>query len=1396
MAAGTLFTEDFLAEGITGSAAWQDLADADVETTRQRIRAIFDAVPNPATLNEAQTQHRIIEPILAELGWTGALDVQTNLERRGRANVPDYSFFPTPEAFATSQTADGFDGRIRHAVAIGDAKAWSIGLDQSGGGAGTGETPASQLIRYLNRAETVSSRAVRWGILTNGRHWRLYFSGARSLLDGFFGVDLAWLLGVRGTQGSLGAANQAEPEETARIRQFRTFLLFFRRSAFVPSRRIGNQTFLEFAFNEGRLWEAKVRTDLSRTVFDQVFPGFIRGLVATDTGAPTPLTATYLNRVRDAALTMLYRLLFALYAEDRDLLPTRDGRFDNYALSTIRDEVANRLDISDAMTNRSTRYWDHCLTLFRIIDEGDAGLGIPPYNGGLFSRQRAPLADTVRVGDAIFAPLLDMLSRTTKDGRKVRINFRDLSVRELGAIYEGLLEYEPVADDAAQQGIAVRPNPFSRKTSGSYYTPDELVALIIERTVGPLVEEKFAAFAVAAERLASDTRSQAARLGELVTLDPASAILDLKVCDPAMGSGHFLVSLIDYLSEAVFTATGRAAAAIEWTIYQSPILQRLAMIRDRIAAEATANGWTVHDEQLTDANLVKRMVLKRCVYGVDKNPMAVELAKVALWLHTFTTGAPLSFLDHHLKCGDSLFGEKVGRALDELSQRGALLISDEVRAAEAEVADMEVVENYTDAAVAEVHASAEAYAQVQEGTAPLKRFLDFWQAIKWLDLSDAEERALQALLDGRFGDPVAVAAGLVPPNRPAGAAENLRLALDDEPEQLALAGTGTVSVREWNTVSVLIDRAHALAAEEHFFHWEVAFPGVWQSWQSATPEGGFDAIVGNPPWDRMKMQEVEWFAARDPAIARQQRAADRKAMVARLIEARAPLGATYAVARARAEKAMRRARRSGEYPLLSSGDINIYSLFVERAQALIQSSGISGLLTPPGLAFDLSASGFFRSISAARRLGCLLVFENERGWLFSDIHWEERPTITVIGGPDRHFETVEACFHVTSMSELRAPDRVLRVNAAEFASANPNTGTAPLFRWRRDAEIILRLYGSHGVVRPTLGVGQVSPLKSGPTFHMTNDSGKFLRLADLERMGAYPIGHEVWRTDQGSFVPLLEGKAIEAFNHRYAHVAFSATNTSGQGNEDPSAPGELAEIEFRPTPRYWVRDADITFPATEWSAVIRDTANVNNWRTCFACIVPRVGIANTLNHLDFSGYDDQPKAAAFFIGAANSIVFDYVARNKIQSRHLNWYILDQLPVPDERHYQREFGGLAADRLVSDHVLRLSYTASDLSPFARDLGFDGPPFVWDEDERRHLRARLDALYFHLYGITDEADIRYILSTFPIVERKDRDAFGGVYLTAELIIWYFRALAAGDTETDAPVATLLRQAARVA
>lgn len=456
------------------------------------------------------------------------------------------------------------------------------------------------------------------------------------------------------------------------------------------------------------------------------------------------------------------------------------------------------------------------------------------------------------------------------------------------------------------------------------------------------------------------------RIAELRAIDPAEEILKLKIVDPAMGSGHFLVSLVDYLAEQAVTAIGDAHEAVAWTDYVSPLVGRLATIGAKIRTEADAHGWSMADEQLSDKNLVKRFVLKRCAYGVDKNPMAVELAKVSLWLHTFTVGARLSFLDHHLACGDSLYGEWVRKALDELAARGALFMNDAVRKAEGAIAGMERVEEKSDADITEVRASAADFEDVRLRTEPLRRFLDFWHALKWVDSSVQENKALQALFDGHFGEPLQVAAGLKPPIPPAGLASEDAELFGSEAHQLALAGTGVASVQDYVALRGLLTKAHALAAEQHFLHWQIAFPGVWRNWISAEPEGGFDAVIGNPPWDRMKMQEVEWFAARAPQVARQARAADRKAMIAKMKQAGDPLIDLYERASGLAERAMTLARRGGDYPLLSRGDINIYSLFVERAQALIKPDGIAGLLVPSGIASDFGASAFFSAKSRQR----------------------------------------------------------------------------------------------------------------------------------------------------------------------------------------------------------------------------------------------------------------------------------------------------------------------------------------------------------------------------------------------------------------------------------------------
>ncbi|MDE2841570.1 MAG: hypothetical protein OXM03_13165, partial [Chloroflexota bacterium] len=286
--------------------------------------------------------------------------------------------------------------------------------------------------------------------------------------------------------------------------------------------------------------------------------------------------------------------------------------------------------------------------------------------------------------------------------------------------------------------LTLRPNPYARKDSGSFYTPQELVDLIVEKTLAPLVEERLQAFEAKAAQLRSDRRPKADRLKELQALDPAEAALDLKILDPAMGSGHFLVTAVDYLSDYIADLVEYEPGVPEWldndggNAYVSPLVDRIDRMRAEISGRARESRWTIDESQLTDQAIIRRMVLKRCIYGVDKNPLAVELAKVALWLHSFTVGAPLSFLDHHLRCGDSLLGLRVTEGVDELMRLGGLGAQSAIAGAESAAAGMQRIEMLSDADVTEVRESAALFAGVEETTADLRRLLDALCGLRWL----------------------------------------------------------------------------------------------------------------------------------------------------------------------------------------------------------------------------------------------------------------------------------------------------------------------------------------------------------------------------------------------------------------------------------------------------------------------------------------------------------------------------------------------------------------------------------------------------------------------------------------------------------------------------------------
>jgi Eco57I restriction-modification methylase len=1397
---GQLFTQDFLLRGICDTPPFQTLDAATLARFRDALIAVYTPLRADSTLNEAQTEQLVIERVLVELGWGGDYLPQVNLSGKRREDVPDILLFPDAPSMQAARGESRDDKRYRHGVAILEAKRWMRPLDRGDATEATDPgAPSSQMLRYLSRADVVSDRAVKWGLLTNGAVWRLYYQDARSRAEEFFEIDLALALGVPGVQGELDGM---APEHALKL-----FFLLFNREAFLVQTgwESGDRTLHAFALNEARLYEEKVSQDLGARVFTEIFPGLAQALAAGDLQAQKQkvgygqftreqYTREYLEEVRESALIFLYRLLFLFYAEDRHLLPVRDPRYRSYSVRRLRERVRDEIDASKVFSTKLDNIWRDLQGVFLLIDEGDDAVGMPAYNGGLFDRTRAPLLERTRVPDAVMAPLIDALSRRTEDLLRAWINYRDLAVSHLGGIYERLLEYTLVhevqaADDYRDKPeinrITAQPASFARKVSGSYYTHDDLVRLILRESVGLLAAERVNGFEAQIARYKKKTSLNPADWSVLDKLDPASAILELKVCDPAMGSGHFLVSLVDDLADRVLEAINTAEQIVAeqpWAAHLadrgqpwlSPVVARVAHIRQTIRSTARTHGWAVTDAQLDDRHIVRRMILKKTIFGVDKNPMAVELAKTALWLHTFTVGAPLSFLDHHLKCGDSLHGERLDTVQRGMQNLGMLFQMGELNRLDIAAKSLEQVAGFTDVDIAEAQRSKTLAAEAQAQVAPLHALLDFWRALRWLvpgwPVASAAKLA-------KLGDE-ALRPALIELLSPA---RNLVAVLVEG--RIDGKGEGVAAA------NALLAQVRALAAREQFFHWWTAFPTVFK----AGGAGGFDAVIGNPPWDRIKLQEVEWFAEREPKIAMQARASDRKKLISELQTKGAPLAAQYAEATVRAEANARVLAKAGDYPLLGGGDVNLYSLFVERAQALVDPNGLVALLTPSGISADKGAAEFFRSISTTGRLGALFDFENRKVF-FPDVHASFKFSTLVFGGQQRQFEESRCAFYLHRLEELDDPSRVLKLTEKDFALVNPNTGAAPIFRTQRDADITTRIYRANPVLvsRSELNPAtnqrterKVWPAKYVRMFDMTNDSKLFHTRAELAKQGFVSSGLNRWRHADVEAVPLYEGKMVQMFDHRAADVVMNMANLKRPAQQQPVAAEQKESPDRYPTPQFFVAASDVApVWSGEWAVAYKSITSPTNMRTMIAAIVPRCGLGNSMAALvpESSEVPKYGNWAPLLLANLGALAFDFALRQKVQGQNLNWFVVEQAVVIAADRFEAQIGGVKIADFIREQVLHLSYTAHDLAPFARDLGHvnaDGsvkPPFVWNDEDRRARLAALDGLFMHLYGL-NESDAAYILDTFPIVREQDMAAFGR-YRTKDDVLVQLRRIQQGS------------------
>jgi hypothetical protein len=1056
-------------------------------------------------------------------------------------------------------------------------------------------------------------------------------------------------------------------------------------------------------------------------------------------------------------LRLVYRLLFLFVAEDRELLLDPQApeaareRYRRFYSATRLRQQAERLRGSQ----HTDLYQVLTLVMARLGNGGCPELGLPALGSFLFSPQAVPDLEGCQIANADLLSAVRALA-ITSDGQSLRpVDYRNLGSEELGSVYESLLELHPVLNSEAATFELQSASGHERKTTGSFYTPKSLITCLLDSALDPVLAEASA------------------------KPNPEAAILDLKVCDPACGSGHFLI-----------------AAAHR-------IAKRLAYVRTGEEEPAP--------EAYRDA---LRDVIGRCIYGVDINPMAVELCKVALWMEALVPGKPLSFLDHHIQCGNSLLG-----ATPALLDQG---IPDEA---------FEPIEGDDKKVCSSLKRRNQDERRGQGSLfddAPWNRLGDLATAMLRLQqeaddtLADVQRKQqryeeLVRSSDYRFGRLWADAwcAAFVWKKRPNKAlpypiTERIFRQIEHSPHHLP----------PW-----MRNEIERLAQQYQFFHWHLAFPDVFlpmaaqgnrksgvgnteSGASSPTPysplspsspsdagwSGGFDVVLGNPPWEQTELKEKEWFATRRPDIAKAQTDALRTRMINALAKEDPTLFDAFREDKRKADGISHFVRNSGCYPLCGRGRINTYALFAETNRQLIKPTGRVGCIVPSGIATDDTTKHFFRDLVETRSLVSLYDFENREA-IFPGVHRSYKFCLMTLSGAEWPVERAEFAFFLHQAEQLADAERRFTLSAEDIALVNPNTRTCPIFRNRRDAELTKAIYRRVPVlVREGSPAGNPWGIsfKQG-LFNMASDSHLF-RTCEQLRPEGWTLDGNLFRKDDTVYLPLYEAKMLHQFDHRWA--------TYENGETCDVSDAEKADPHFVVQPRYWVPAAEVANRLAgkwdrHWLLGWRDICRSTDERTVIASILPRVGCGDTV--LLMLPQITSVKLAGLAWANLNSFVADYSARQKVGGTHLKYHVFKQLPVLPPEVYEQAcpWAGSTPDKASGSsvvnyaawllpRVLELTYTAWDLQPFARDCGYDGPPFRWDPERRFLLRCELDAAFFHLYGISRD-DAAYILDTFPIVRRKDEERIGE-YRTQRVILEIYDALAE-SARTGQPYRTRL-------
>ncbi|MBV6512035.1 MAG: hypothetical protein FMNOHCHN_01525 [Ignavibacteriaceae bacterium] len=1214
-------------------------------------------------------------------------------------------------------------------------------LDIKTSGGTTRLSPHATMQEYLNVTEHL------YGIAANGLYLRLIRDSGRLIKLTYIEFDLKRML------------------DEDKYSEFTLLYRLLHASRFPKTKAEADQCLLEKYYQESIESGNRIRDGLSNAVKTSLLAlgnGFLKHEHNSDlrekliTGSLTP------KEFYRQLLRIIYRFLFLMVTEERDLIYEPENksadtlRFKNIYLKFY--SIARLRKLSESKYIYETQFtdlWLGLLQTFRLFEEDGSGikLGIQPLAGDLFSYHAIKdLQGTLISNKLLLECIRNMNEFADEENNLVAVNYRSLDVEELGSVYEGLLDLHPVIENIDAVNPAQIHFTFhegtERKTTGSYYTRPELVNELIKSALIPVIEE----------RLKEHGRSRK---------EQAQALLRLKVCDAAAGSGHMILA---------------AARTIAWYLA-------------RVESGEENPAPSVYRTCL-------REVIQHCIYAVDLNPDAVELCKLALWLEGHNSGKPLSFLDHKIRNGNSLVG------VTDLTVLKKGIPDEAYKPVTGD--DKQVCSE-----LKKINSSLRNKGQLSLDKG--QWFLDFEKKIPvdtasitkgYLDLESQRQDDLEGVKQAKKkfeslrSDPawfkewracnIWTAAFFFTYTKDTRNAAPTTERLEDY-----LANTGSA-------YGPMIGAADSLSLEHKFFHWPLEFPDVFE-------QGGFDVMLGNPPWERIKLQQQEFFSMRDAAIAKAPNAAARKKMIQDMQKRNPELFNEYEKALHFADAAGKFLRDSGRYVLTAVGDINTYSVFAELTSALINPRGRTAIIVPTGIATDDSNKKFFSAFVTENRLVSLFDFENKEA-IFPAVHRSYKFCLLTLSGLLNKHNLAMFGFFLTRVEHLQDKMRVFNLSKEDFLRLNPNTKTCPVFRTRVDAELTTKIYKQVPVlVNEEKGENpwQISFMRM---FDMSNDSHLFRTREQLEAEGFKLWGNKMKRGSE-LWLPLYEGKMCHYFNHRATKVYFNWSNANRPVQQNDTTVEELQNPDFVAESAYYISSVDLLNVSNIQSHLFgfKSVTSPTNERTMIGTIIPFSGVSNSFPLIQFVNTFSN-KVRLLFYCNMSTIVLDFVAKQKIGGVNLNFFYVNQFPVLHPESYLTNF-----NIKVCITGFELFYSSWDIKTFADDIwkeadeelrkqiqkqweenkavtgghnwnppvwceidpdGCPLPPFKWDEKRRALLKAELDAIYAKLYGLSTE-ELRYILDpqdvygpdfpgeTFRVLKEKETRLYGE-YRTRRLVL----------------------------